>query len=148
MFPLSDIGVHPLEQQVEVHICKLDKGAFFHLEAAGLHIGAAVSVLNLDPPPIDDLEPPRIFQFLSVWRPAVPGYGELLCGGEAVLIRLPKDLADTPFKFLEACGKAGQEKLDLLRGQVEPGDDVALPGAVGIILDRNADQGMDLVVIF
>ena len=32
--------------------------------------------------------------------------------------------------------------------QVEPGDDVALPGAVGIVLDGNADQGMDLVVIF
>ena len=27
------------------------------------------------------------------------------------------------------------------------GNDIAFPGAVGVILDGNADQGMDLVVI-
>ena len=63
------------------------------------------------------------------------------------LIGFPKDLADTPFKFLKACGEAGEEKLHLLRALMEPGDDVAFPGAVGIILDRYADERVNLMVV-
>ena len=91
------------------------KADFVHLEAAGLHIGAAVAILHFDPPSVDDLDPPRVLHLPAVGCPSVPGNGKLLCGGVAVLIGFPKDLADTPLIFLKACGKAGEEKLHLLR---------------------------------
>ena len=70
----------------------------------------------------------------------MPGNGKLLCGGVAALIGFPKDLADTPFKFLKACGKAGEAKLQLLRAYIEPGDEIAFPRAGGLLLDQNAAE--------
>src|SRR5699024_12350397 len=100
-----------------------------------------------DPPSVYDLDPPRVLHFPAVGCPSVPGNGKLLCGGVPVLVGFPKDLADTPFKFLKACGKTGEEKLHLLRAYMEPGDDIAFPGAVGIIVDRYADDQVTLLVV-
>ena len=85
------------------------------MEAAGLHIGTAVAVLDFDAAPVDNLDPPGVLHFLPIGCPAVAGDGKLLCNRVAVLVRFPENLTDAPVKFLETGGKAGKEKLYLLR---------------------------------
>ena len=67
---------------------------------------------------------------------------KFLGNGISVYVWDSKNFVRTPFKFLEAGFNTGQQELDLFWSKVELYDCVILSGSVGIILNRNADEGV------